>query len=67
MNMQRFRGGLVLKAHRHLYHSTLGLRVINKNKYKIMLSELEEAQPFINIRDFRFRVSYFGIEPVLDA
>ena len=31
-NMQRFRGGLVFKAHRHLYHSTLGLRVIKKKK-----------------------------------
>jgi len=29
-NFQRFRGGLVFKAHRHLYHSTLGLRVIKK-------------------------------------
>jgi len=29
-NVQRFRGGLVFKAHRLLYHSTLGLRVINK-------------------------------------
>ena len=28
--MERFRGGLVLKAHRLLYHSTLGLRVIKK-------------------------------------
>jgi len=26
-NVQRFRGGLVFKAHRLLYHSTLGLRV----------------------------------------
>ena len=26
--MKRFRGGLVSKAHRLLYHSTLGLRVI---------------------------------------
>ena len=26
------RGGLVLKAHRLLYHSTLGLRVIKKKK-----------------------------------
>ena len=30
--MQRFRGGLVFKAHGLLYHSTLGLRVINKKK-----------------------------------
>ena len=28
--MQRFRGGLVFKAHRLLCHSTLGLRVIKK-------------------------------------
>ena len=28
----RFRGGLVLKAHRLLYHSTLGLRVIKKKR-----------------------------------
>ena len=27
---QWFRGGLVFKAHRLLYHSTLGLRVIKK-------------------------------------
>ena len=27
-NVQRFRGGLVFKAHRRLYHSTLGLRGI---------------------------------------
>jgi len=30
--MQRFRGGLVFKAHRLVYHSTLGLKVIKKNK-----------------------------------
>jgi len=29
--MQRFRGGLVFKAHRLVYHSTLGLRVIKKH------------------------------------
>jgi len=28
----RFRGGLVFEAHRLLYHSTLGLRVIKKKK-----------------------------------
>jgi len=28
----RFRGGLVFKAHRLVYHSTLGLRVIKKKK-----------------------------------
>jgi len=31
-NMQRFRGGLVFKAHRLVYHSTLGVRVIKKKK-----------------------------------
>jgi len=31
-NVKRFRGGLVFKAHRLLYHSTLGLRVIKKKK-----------------------------------
>ena len=31
-NVNRFRGGLVFKAHGLLYHSTLGLRVIMKKK-----------------------------------
>ena len=31
-NVQWFRGGLVLKARRLLYHSTLGLRVIKKKE-----------------------------------
>ena len=31
-NVQRFRGGLVFKALRLVYHSTLGLRVIQKKK-----------------------------------
>jgi len=30
--VQRFRGGLVFKAHRLLYLSTLGLRVIKKER-----------------------------------
>ena len=29
-NVKRFRGGLVFKAHRLVYHTTLGLRVIKK-------------------------------------
>ena len=32
--MQWFRGGLVLKVHRLLYHSTLGLRLIKKKRRK---------------------------------
>ena len=35
--MKRFRGGLVFKAHRLLYHSTLGLRVIKKKKKRFMV------------------------------
>jgi len=31
-NVKRFRGGLVVKAHRLLYRSTLGLRVIKKKR-----------------------------------
>ena len=32
--MKRFRGGLVFKAQRLLYHSILGLRIIKKMKKK---------------------------------
>ena len=31
-NVQRFRGGLVFEAHRLVYHSTLGVRAIEKKK-----------------------------------
>ena len=31
-NVKRFRGGLVVKAHRLLYHSTLGLRETKKRR-----------------------------------
>jgi len=31
-NVKRFRGGLVFKAHRLLYHSTPSLRVIKKKR-----------------------------------
>jgi len=31
-NVNRFRGGLVFKAHRLVYHSTLGLGVLKKKK-----------------------------------
>ena len=36
--MPRFRGGLAFKAHRLLYHSTLGLRVIKKKKKYLELA-----------------------------
>ena len=35
-NVERFRGGLVFKAHRLLYHSPLGLIVIKKKKKRRM-------------------------------
>jgi len=34
--LERFRGGLVFKAHRWLYHSTLGSRVIKKKKRRYL-------------------------------
>jgi len=33
--VKRFRGGLVFKAHRLFYHSTLGLRVIKKKRRRL--------------------------------
>ena len=33
--MERFRGGLVFKAHRLLYHSTLGSRVVKQKEISI--------------------------------
>jgi len=41
-NVQRFRGGLVFKAHRLLYHLTLGLRVIKK-KANIISVEVSDS------------------------
>ena len=35
INVKRFRGGLVFKAHRLVYHSTLGWRVIKKKKRRL--------------------------------
>jgi len=42
--VKRFRGGLVFEAHRRLYHSTLGLRVIKK-KEKPYTPNPESIQP----------------------
>jgi len=50
MGMQpfkRFRGGLVFKAHRIVYHSTLGWRVIKKKKKKLQpFSAQKGCKPF---------------------
>jgi len=44
--VQRFRGGLAFKAHRLLYHTTLGLRVIKKKRAILLhLTEEEEEEP----------------------
>ena len=39
-NVKRFRGGLVFKAHRLLYHSTLGWRVIKKKREEPPIPQL---------------------------
>jgi len=46
--VKRFRGGLVFKAHRLLYHSNLGSKVINKKKKHLWWG-------------FGFRVSVLGL------
>ena len=35
-NVKRFRGGLVFNAHRLVYHSTVGLRVIKRRKVQCL-------------------------------
>ena len=40
----RFRGGLVCKAHRLVYHSTLGVRVIKKKKQQ---QDVDPASPAV--------------------
>jgi len=47
--VQRFRGGLVFKAHRLLYHSTLGLRVIKKKRRRCRV-EAAAAEVFASIQ-----------------
>ena len=49
-NVKRFRGGLVSKAHRRVYHSTLGWRVIKKKK-KICRGSREEGNSWKKTRD----------------
>ena len=42
-NVKWFRGGLVFKAHRILYHSTLGFRIIKKKNRPDVGGELDPA------------------------
>ena len=59
-NMERFREGLVFKAHRILYHSTLGWRVMKK-KRRIRVRGFV-SKPYVNsLQDPTFRVSGVGL------
>jgi len=48
---KRFRGELVIKAHRLLYHSTLGLRVIKKKKRSTNIGSKTSASPNVRLKD----------------
>ena len=50
--MKRFQGGLVLKAHRRLYHSALASKMIEKNQFSPCPTPQSSAQ---------FRESYFPL------
>ena len=43
-NVQWFRGGLVFKAHRLVYHPPLGLRVIKKKRQYLVLLEVRARE-----------------------
>ena len=51
--MNVFRGGLVFKAHRLLYHSSLGLRVIKKKQKD--LDDLDALDVRVHLEDGRLR------------
>ena len=52
----QFRGGLVLKAHRLLYHSTLGSRVIKKKKREGAYAVGESGRSLVHSRSCEDRV-----------
>ena len=58
INMQRFRGGLVLKAHRLSHHSALGLKVVKKKKKVRIIRGVEEyhALPIAEVFSERVQV-----------
>ena len=61
-NMERFRGGLELMAHRLLCHSTLGSRVTEKKKKNLRWRLAFSVWGLgLRIWGFKFRVSGFGI------
>ena len=49
-NVERFQRGLVFKTHRLLYHSTLGSRVIKKEKYLNAPAPRDLAPPRSTLR-----------------
>jgi len=57
--VQRFRGGLVFKAHRLLYHSTLGLRVIKKRRRRLTETQRRNPHPFMALN--RLLVFFFTL------
>ena len=52
-NVKRFRGGLVFKAHRPLYHSTLGSRVIKKKHQEMGLPEKADVVTDLDLAEVR--------------
>jgi len=59
--VQRFRGGLVFKALRLLYHSTLGLRVIKKKKREVQGARIRVWGSGFRVRS-RVQDSLFRIQ-----
>ena len=57
--MKRFRGGLVFKAHRWLYHSTLGSRVIKKKKAPPRIEEVVTAVVEVEVVAVLFLYYYY--------
>ena len=67
INVQRFRGELVFKAHRLLYHSTLGLRVIKQSREESALSySAAELESFCELDQFWSRCVSTRIETHLE-
>ena len=52
-HVRRFRGRLVFKAHKLLYHSTLGLRVIKKKKEDLRGFDFAASTSSLSCRGFR--------------
>ena len=62
-NVQRFRGGLVFKAHRLVYDSTLGLRVMKKKKISQTITLPPTPTPTLNLTHTLTRVQDLQMSP----